>query len=563
MKLNEKWSWFAGFTAVFAALAAYVFWGTWSLDVVPVMPDTTTTYPADQVARSFRGLLESGRFIPFDLVNLVGSPYFWQELKYALALYLAALGVAYYCRGRGLSRLAGYGAGLLLGFCGYWMTLFSAGHYGWFLWMAHGVFAFGLADRAVRKGRLRHWLLLGAVVSWAGFNQQDLWLLFSVFTAFYFLWCCVRERKFPWKGMLVALAAFVAIGAVNFRSVLSGGTLKDRQDQIARGENVTQKDASEAEKRWEFVTNWSMPPEDTLEFLFPRVHGDTSCPFVLSINGRLGVRPYTGALGRPLNAKQGNYRQHSLYVGWALCLFALLGIVGRFFERGSDLQKEQGSGLQKERGSGLLTACQKSDVLFFAVAAVVFYLLSLGRYFEPTYRVVFALPFGDLIRCPVKWHHLTEFCLAVLAAYGIEGFLNSRPFAAEWAQRGRKGLWIVGVVIVLGAVNLACNDRLYCAPVSVKEARRTNSTMQMTILPRQQFQNPQVAAMVQAGRIVSIANYMGNPDYFLVGVLDRVKPRENGAISLWTVILGLLSIGTSLSVAIYSIIVAARPRNVV
>ena len=556
MKLNEKWSWFAGFTAVFAALAAYVFWGTWSLDVVPVMPDATTTYPADQVARSFRGLLESGRFIPFDLVNLIGSPYFWQELKYVLALYLAALGVAYYCRGRGLSRLASYGAGLLLGFCGYWMTLFSAGHYGWFQWMAHGVFAFGLADRAVRKGRLRHWLLLGAVVAWASFNQQDLWLLFSVFTTFYFFWCCVRERKFPWKGMLISLAAFAAIGIVNFRSVLFDGTLKGRQDQIARGENITQKDASEAEKRWEFVTNWSMPPEDTLEFLLPRVHGDTSCPFVLSINGRQGVKPYTGALGRPLNAKQGNYRQHSLYVGWALCLFALLGIVGRFFERGSDLHKERGSdlhkergsGLQKERGSGLLTACQKSDVLFFAVAALVFYLLSLGRYFEPTYRVIFALPFGDLIRCPVKWHHLTEFCLAVLAAHGIAALAGRM---GRIGQVGRFAPLVVGALVILGAISLACNDRLYCAPVSVKEARRTNSTMQMTILPRQQFQNPQVAAMVRAGRVVSIANYMGNPEYFLVGILDHVKPREKTPLSPLTLVLGLLSIGTTLGIAVY------------
>ena len=549
MRIGRAWGWFAGFTAVFAALAAYVFWGTWSLDVVPVMPDATTTYPADQVARSFRGLLESGRFIPFDLVGFLGSPYFWQELKFVLALYLAALGAVYYCRGRGLSRLASFGAGLLLGFCGYWMTLYSAGHFGWFQWMAHGVFAFGLADRAVRKGKLRHWLLLGAVVSWAGFNQQDLWLLFSVFTAFYFLWCCVRERKFPWKGMLISLGAFLAIGLVNFRSVLFDGTLKGRQDQIARGENITQKDASEAEKRWEFVTNWSMPPEDTLEFLFPRVHGDTSCPFVLSINGRNGVKPYTGALGRPLNAKQGNYRQHSLYVGWALCLFALLGVV--FAVLG--LRKPANRTIEQSEQSN-----NSSDVLFFAVAAVLFYLLSLGRYFEPTYRVIFSLPFGDLIRCPVKWHHLTEFCLAVLAAFGIEALVGQ---VGRFRGVGRYASLVVGFLVVLGAVNLACNDRLYCAPVSVREARRTNSTMQMTILPRQQFQNPQVAAMVQAGRIVSIANYMGNPDYFLVGVLDRVKPHERGNISLMTVILGLLSVGTTLGVGLYSVLDSTRSRK--
>ena len=70
MRIGRAWGWFAGFTAVFAALAAYVFWGTWSLDVVPVMPDATTTYPADQVARSFRGLVCFRHFTE-ELSNLI------------------------------------------------------------------------------------------------------------------------------------------------------------------------------------------------------------------------------------------------------------------------------------------------------------------------------------------------------------------------------------------------------------------------------------------------------------------------------------------------------------
>ena len=39
MRLKPKYAWFLAFTAVFAALAGFVFWGTWSLDTVPVMPD--------------------------------------------------------------------------------------------------------------------------------------------------------------------------------------------------------------------------------------------------------------------------------------------------------------------------------------------------------------------------------------------------------------------------------------------------------------------------------------------------------------------------------------------
>ena len=177
---------------------------------------------------------------------------------------------------------------------------------------------------------------------------------------------------------------------------------------------------------------------------------------------------------------------------------------------------------------------------FFAVAALVFYLLSLGRFFEPAYRLVFALPAGDLIRCPVKWHHLTELCLAVLAGYGIEAL------AARLGQLGRAGRfapWIVGAVVLLGAFDLATEAHRFCAPVNVGPARRMNASMQMTVLSRQQFQDPQVAAMVRAGRIVSQANYMGNPNYFVVGVLT---PYQSGKATpdATNLALGVLSLLT-------------------
>ena len=539
--MKSRHAWFLGFTAVFAVLAAGVFWGTWSLDVVPVMPDATTTYPADHISRTLRGILESGRFIPLDLIGLTGSPYLWQELRFVLALYLAALGLVYLCRGRGLSRPASYGAGLLLGFCGYWATLFSAGHYGWFQWMAHGMFAFGLADRAVTRGKLRHWLLLGAVVAWASFNQQDLWLLFTVFTTIYFVWCCVRERKFPWKGALVALVTFLLVGLPNIVDQFQGGVIKGREEQIAKGDNITNKNASDAEKRWEFVTNWSLPTEDTLEFFSSRVHGDTSCPFVLSINGWKGVRPYDGALGRPLNAPRGNYRQHSVYVGWVTCLLALCGVVSIFFS----------------------AAGRRADRVFFTVAALVFYSLSLGRYFEAAYRVVFALPLGDLIRCPVKWHHLTELCLAVLAAYGVDFLMACARRLNLQGRLAQIAAYAPLLLVLWGAIDLAMEAHRFCAPVSVREARRTNSSQQMTIMKRADFQNPQVAAMVKSGRIVSIANYMGSPDYYVVGILEKFGPREKGQITGKKAALGAVSVLMTLLVAIYSIFVVARPRNMV
>ena len=544
---------FAAFTAVFAVLAAFVFWGTWSLDVAPVMPDDTIVHPmayADYWAKSLRKFLSSGKFIPSDILwdGLLFSPYFCQELKYAFSLYCAGLGLAYFLHGRGLSPLASYGAGLLLAFCGYWASLFSAGHGGWFVWMIYGVFAFGLADRAVRRGKPRHWLLLGACTAWGSFYQADLWLLFTVLTGLYFVWCCVRERKLPWKGTLLAAAVFFAIGAPSFRSALVND-LAGRDRQIASGETVPAASAKdEAEKRWIFVTNWSLPPGETAEFALPRVNGDTSCPLTLSIGSRYatGVRPYTGALGRPIDAAHGNYRQHSLYVGWVTCLLALAGAAF-----GLRLRTGRGSPCRCETETGR----RAPDVLFFSLAAVVFYLFSLGRFCEPVYRLVYALPFGDYLRAPVKWHHLTEFCLCALAGYGIEGLLN-----LAWLKGRRGGLLAVGALVLFGAFDLARNDRLYCAPVDLRRVRQTNSDMQMSVMRREDFANPQVAEMVKRGAVVSLANYLGNPDLYLVEVLTPRKPAKEPlppwSIAAW---LGCLSLLGSAVVIVCAVRVESAP----
>jgi len=458
MRLRPSTAAFAAFAALFAALAVFVFWGTWGLDAAPVMPDCPVWHPQDHLARWFAGWLESGKFVPGDVKEFLGSPYFWQELQYAAALFFAALGAAYFLKGRGLSRVSSYGAGLLLAFCGYWCSLFSAGHLGWFRWMTYGVFAFALADRAARKGKPRHWIFLGATLAWGSFYQPDLWLLFTVFTAAYFLFASVKTfieakrcggaRGFVLSralGALGALAVFAAIGFPSFRSAIVND-LAGRDSQISSGETLPGGALDQAERRWIFVTNWSMPPEDTLEFVVPRIHGDTSCPNVLSLGARQGsgVKPYTGRLGRPYGADKGNYRQHSLYVGWVTCVLAVLGTV--YFRR-------------------------LAEVRFFAAAAAVFWLFSMGRYCEPIYRLVYALPMGDYLRAPVKWHHLTEFCICMLAGWGLESVY--RLLAAKGVKRGTAACAVFAVA-VFGACDLARVDRLYLAVMDISAVRGRN-----------------------------------------------------------------------------------------
>ena len=556
--MRRELPWFAAFTAVFAVCAAFALWGTWSLDFVPVMPDCNTNFRdwSSSVEGFFRGLVTTGKFVPDDLKVFFASPWVWVELQYVFAAYMAALGMAYFLKGKGLSEIACYGAGLFLAFSGYWFTLFSAGHLGWFRWMTYGVFAFGLIDRALPLStstsslHLRHWTLLGACVAWGSFYQPDLWLLFTVFTGVYFVfraWCAVARassdsRKSRYislgKGVAVAGVVFVLIGLPSFYSAffvdLAGRDKQIEESGVkSKGEKV--KSDKDNEERWIFVTNWSLPPDEIAEAMFPRINGDTSCVLTQALGTKAGndVKPYTGAIGRPLNAPSGNYRQHSLYIGFITCLFALLAVFA----------------LIKKRPFSTSTSNLNPDVAFFAISALVFFAFACGRYFEPVYRLVFMLPFGDYLRAPVKWYHLFEFCVVVLAGFGIELSLSllkkfKLPTFSLFTFHFSFAAVVVIIVILIGLFDIVRVDHKFCAPVDMSSAKAKNAEMQMTFLPKQQFNNPQVMQMVQAGLIKSLAYYPGRNDVYLVGVLNPRGPKQNTPMPPWTLPtwLGLVSV---------------------
>lgn len=529
MRLNAKWRWFAAFTAVFAVMAAIVFWGCWSTDVTFISPDDGVAFPpsyGDAVVSWWNGFLTMGYLLPSDVFwsGLIGSPHFCRELKYVSAVYFAALGLAYFLRGRGLSRLASYGAGLLLAFCGYWLTLFSAGHAGWFVWMTYGVFAFGLIDRALERGDMRHWLLFGAVLAWGSFRQPDLWLLFTAFTFAYFVFRLIALKVFPWKGMSAALAVFLGVGAPSFYHALNGD-LASRDQQIEESARTPDGGTVDAETaRWRFTTNWSMPPEDTVEFVRARVHGDTSCPFTLSINRDRGVRPYEGRLGRPLltdgtEAPSGNYRQHSLYVGYVTCFLALFGVVYAFTRRGGVAR-------------------------FFLAAGLVFYVFSLGRYCEGVYRLVYSLPFGDYLRAPVKWHHLTEFSIVVLAGFGLEFLLRTLGRIPSLPRSAAPAL--LSAIVVFGVADLATEAHRFCVPVDYSKAISSRRTAQLVPLPKPEY-NPQIGQLIKAGELVPVAEWIADPRYLLCQYLQPARASRQHAAKTPEFWLGILSVLTALA----------------
>lgn len=484
---------FVAFTAVFAVLAAIVFWGAWSPSVAVYTPDDPLRIAlsgADNWTSWLNRVLTTGKILPTDLVfrGLLGSPMFAHELKYALAAYLSALALAWFLRGRGLTDIAAYGSGLLLGFSGYWLTLFSAGHAGWFVWMSYGVFAFGLIDRAITRGDWKYWLTLGMVIAWAGFEQPDLWYLFSLLTAAYFVFRLIEARRFPWARMLAAAGVFVLVSLPNFLSF--SDVLEGREAQISDGSTGGGK-----EDRWLFVTNWSLPPSEAAEFIVPRINGDTSCPVALSVNAKDAIRPYRGALGRPEGVSSGNYRQHSLYVGLITIVFAFLGLFAR----------------------------ARKEVLFFAVAGTICFLLSTGRYCEWIYRCFYALPLGDSIRCPVKWHHLTELCLCVLCAYGLDLVLR--------LSKGRIVLIGAAAALVLAQAGLlAWEAHRFSVPIDYSRALEMKCLPRLTVLglPPEYAREPRIARAIARENgfedLVFVAPYYAAPHASVVQLLTPLKP---------------------------------------
>ena len=469
-------------TVLYVVCMGGIFWGTWSLDRAPVEPDNPTFYPINELAQWFQALVAGHDFVPSDLMHVLGGMYFWQELQYALAGYLAALGLMFYLRGRGLSHFAAAAGGGAYGLMGYTFTLFSAGHLGWFIWMMYGPFAFGLADRAVRKGKWRNWALLGAVLAWGAARQPDMWLLFTALTFAYGVWTLVREwKKIKFTrilaGVVVTAVVACAIGMPQFARALTQD-LAGREAQIAAtsGKDANESVDKSADERWRFCTSWSLPPEDTAEFVVAEIHGGSNDPRVSPINpykGRLGQQivvpaeaagqkhPVTGETLKAGETIWMPYRQHSLYFGILTVIFALLGLIGWWHYA-----------LRKSQTTNHESRTTFSDVPFWIGAGVLMYLCALGC-FTPFYKLVFALPFGGSLRAPVKFVHLLEFCVAALAGFGFEAAWRGFRRDGKMAPFGLK--CVLCALAVANVLNLAYIDSKYCAVEDVSFVRLPNA----------------------------------------------------------------------------------------
>lgn len=228
---------------------------------------------------------------------------------------------------------------------------------------------------------------------------------------------------------------------------------------------------SEAQK-WEFATDWSLPPNETLRVIVPGLYGyrlDTP-----------EAGHYRGEVGRTAgweNHFRGQPRHSGAgeYAGLFVVLMAGFAVVQSF---------------RKERP--VFSRSEALLVRFWAGAALVSVLLAWGR-FAPFYQFIYHLPFFSTIRVPLKFMHPFHACAGILCAYGLtalgRGYLGAakttaagfgEAFRAWWKQATGQDRWIVrGVIGLAGAFVLGWLLFSQAAPASVQRDLSLDIASQM------------------------------------------------------------------------------------
>jgi hypothetical protein len=428
--------WQLFFWPLFASL---IFIPTWGKYIVLPSPDSPPFYAHTYVIDRFVNLLaESPTLSLDDVLELVLPPLFRHDFSYWLSVVATALGGYWLMRERNAPKSASAFAGGALAFAGYSFTLISAGHRAYFTMTPYVMATFAFLVHAVRREDLLAYALAAATAAWTFRFGPDVGPQFLVVAALYSIWLFaknaamkpIRERTRRFLiGVVCALFSFALIASPSIVHTLTE-TLAWRQKQIAESSGTAltssgseaeakkaeveaaQKDdeAAKKQEQWIFATNWSLPPEETIEFVAPGIFGTWT-----------GDRnhPYWGRLGRSAGWDEAhpdrggffNFRQHLVYLGSIPLALALFAVAVYFTSR-----------RQRAMNGGEEEPAYLADAPFWLAVGIVALLLAFGRY-APFYRLFYSIPYMSYLRAPVKFMRLVEFAVAILAGSGLAALM--------------------------------------------------------------------------------------------------------------------------------------------
>jgi|APTNR8051073442_1049403.scaffolds.fasta_scaffold00016_84 hypothetical protein len=408
----------------------------------------------------------------------------FQNAIHALDLGLASVCLALFFRERGV-RWAAAAVGALTAFwLGSSFFLTYAGHIGKFGVVLFAAVTLWCVECAVRRRSVAWAVLAGGAMGSMFLEQADVALFFSMVLGPYALFATWRERGFNLLEQvrvvlpMVVIALLIAVRAI---WVTRAFFTLDASIEAP---------PEDRQQVWSYCTQWSWPPEETLEWIAPGYYGWRSGE---------PTGPYWGRLGRSEGweqTRQGypNFKLETLYLGAFPVVLAALSLFLAFRLRRLD----------------------RADVVFWAVAALVTFLLGLGK-FSPLYRLFFEIPGMSSIRAPVKFMQVTQFALGILASLGLEGVLRcvlaperERLDASRFAWFLR-ALWALGGLVLLMAMGQAVSSTALVQKIAAEGWGQAASVMV----------DNRIRALVHAGLMVLGAGGL------LVALL---KVRQNAAV---------------------------------
>ncbi len=314
----------------------------------------------------------------------------WNNWYHGLGCLLASFLLLRYLRSMGVSMWAATLSALAAFWLGVNLTIVYAGHPA----KPYIVMLFVAALLPVSKavcGSLPHSILWGGCVGLMFVHQPDVALFFALFSGAYLLFRLFKENGFksPVKWIRVLVPALL------FAFLFACGPLLGAYK--SRVKDTVQTQLQTPQQKWDYMTQWSFPPDESLAFIAPGYTGWRSG----EADG-----PYWGRMGRSAGwekTHQGfrNFKLENMYIGVIPIAFAVFAL---FFCKRSK---------------------HRAEIVFWAAAAGVTLMLSFGKFF-PLYSLFYKLPVVNNIRNPNKFLQVFQVCMAILTAYGVDA-LFSRP----------------------------------------------------------------------------------------------------------------------------------------
>ncbi len=337
--------------------------------------------------------------VPVNLTNLllaVMSPRLFVNWIHTIDLVVGSWFFMLYLRLRGMQWISSLLGALLTFWLGSTFFLTYAGHIGKFgVVMCAGIYLYCI-EKAIRERSVNYAVLAGAAMAGMFLEQSDSALFFATVLGPYAVFRCWQAFRMEWKSYLrILVPVGVATAMIGFNAVYAAYSFY----RIESSDNAA--DTQSAQELWDYCTQWSWPPSETIEFIAP---------------GYMGWRtgepsgPYWGALGRsaqwqPQFGPNGmNFKLETFYKGILPMLFLALGFYHSLVRRRDDKD-------------------QRQVMVFWTLALVVTFVLACGKY-TPLYRLFFMLPGVSSIRNPVKFMQITQFAMGFLAAAGLDYWLR-------------------------------------------------------------------------------------------------------------------------------------------